>query len=179
MDRWALDYRQHIASALAGEPTDRADLVAFFFLRAATLSRSLGFISTNTVSQGDTREFALDKPLAAGWRIHRAVKSTQWPGVANLEISKLWMTCTDWQGARMLDERSVTAIDSKLTEPTSVQGLPQRLHAYRSDNFLGSKLDGIGFAIDFEEADALLAEDPRNAEILQPYIVAKGCQPAA
>lgn len=167
------DYRQYIASTLAGESTDRADLVAFFFMRAVALSRSLGFISTNSVSQGDTREFSLEKPLSRGWRIHRAVKSAEWPGVANLEISKVWMTNSDWGHRCVLDGLVVSAIDSELTEPSRVRGLPRRLAAYRSASFQGSKLDGIGFTLDFDEANALLAQDQRNAEVIQPYVVAK------
>ena len=51
------DYRQYIAKFIARERTDRADLVAFFFLRAAELvpDGSIGFLATNTISQGDTR----------------------------------------------------------------------------------------------------------------------------
>lgn len=51
-------YRQHISEAIAGRPTDHADLVAFFMLRAATTSRRFGLLATNTVSQGDARGWA-------------------------------------------------------------------------------------------------------------------------
>ncbi len=167
------DYRQYIALALAGESTDRADLVAFFFMRAVELGDSLGFISTNSVSEGDTRDFALGRPLARGWQIHRAEKSAAWPGVASLEIAKVWMRSSDWRGDCVLDDRVVSAINSELSEPSRVRGLPRRLAAYRSESFQGTKLDGIGFTLDFDEAETLIAQDQRNADVVQPYVVAK------
>jgi len=72
------DYREYLVRWLAGGTKGKADLVAYFFLRAARLAGSFGLLATNTIAQGDTREVALDRLVAAGWTITRAIKSVKW-----------------------------------------------------------------------------------------------------
>ena len=86
------DYRNHLIAWTAGGTKGSADLVAYFFLNAAKTARSLGFLATNTIAQGDTSEVGLTQIIDAGWKIHRAVSSTTWPGDATLEIAKVWAT---------------------------------------------------------------------------------------
>ena len=84
------DYRDHLIAWIAGGKKGSADLVAYFFLKATKLARSLGFLATNTIAQGDTSEVGLTQIIDGGWTIHRAVSSTAWPGDATLEIAKVW-----------------------------------------------------------------------------------------
>ncbi len=71
-----------------------ADLSAYFFLRCADLVEAsgkpglIGFIATNTISQGDTRQLALH-PLIfeRRWMIYDAIKSMPWPGDAAVSVS--------------------------------------------------------------------------------------------
>lgn len=80
-------YREFIVQVIASQTRGNADLVAFFFLRAAALLREhgcFGLIGTNTVGQGDTREVGLDQLCENGAAIVRAVKSRQWPGEAGV-----------------------------------------------------------------------------------------------
>ena len=74
------DYRNHLIAWTAGGKKGSADLVAYFFLNAAKTARSLGYLATNTIAQGDTSEVGLTQIIDAGWKIHRAVSSTTWPG---------------------------------------------------------------------------------------------------
>ena len=65
------DYREYIVDWLADGTTGNADLVTYFFLRGRRLSATdCGFLATNTISQGDTREVGLDQLDGEGWTIH-------------------------------------------------------------------------------------------------------------
>ena len=164
------DVRGFIARYLAGRATSRADLVSFFFLRAAALARSIGFLATNSIAQGDTRETGLDRLLADGWRVHRAVKSTPWPGAATLEIAKVWLTADPWAGPVTLDDRRVEAIASTLDPAGRVAGRPVRLDENRGGAFEGSKAYGMGFTMSPDQAARMLAADPACAEVLHPFL---------
>ncbi|HEY8376863.1 MAG TPA: DNA methyltransferase, partial [Nannocystis sp.] len=76
------DYREYLIRAIAGGRRGSADLCAYFFLRAAALTRTpgrIGLLATNTIAQGDTREVGLDQLVAAGLEIERAISSAPWP----------------------------------------------------------------------------------------------------
>ena len=83
------EVRDWFVNVLAGGQRGSADLVAYFFLRAASLLKpqgALGLIATNTVAQGTTREVGLDRLAADGMTITRAIQSRSWPSTsANLE----------------------------------------------------------------------------------------------
>ena len=62
-------YRDHLVAYPAAGRKGNADLSAYFVLRAAILLKSsgqLGFVTTNTIAQGDTREVSLE-PLFRIW----------------------------------------------------------------------------------------------------------------
>jgi hypothetical protein len=162
-------YREHLVTAIAHGQHGNADLVAYFLLQMSSLGRSFGSLATNTVSQGDTREVGLDRILATGTTIYRAVKSEPWPNEANLEIAKLWTSTESWTGNVQLNGAVVAGIASSL-EPTSrVEGLPLRLVANTGRSFQGSVPGSLGFVLAEDEASALL-RDPRNSEVVKPFL---------
>src|SRR5262249_50805274 len=61
------------------------DLVCYFLLRSSDLARKdlscLGFITTNSISQGDNRASTL-LPLMTHFRLHFAFPNKLWPGSA-------------------------------------------------------------------------------------------------
>lgn len=69
----------------------RADLSAHFFRRADHLlgecGGTYGFIATNTISQGDTREAGLHWLVEHGARIYNATTNLPWPGDAAVMVS--------------------------------------------------------------------------------------------
>ncbi len=165
------DVRNHIIRWLANEKKGSADLVAYFFLRASEVAKSFGFLATNTIAQGDTSEVGLAQLIDRGWTIHRAVSSIPWPGQASLEIAKVWMTSTSWAGASVLDGVLVAAgIDEMLYARPRSGWRKQRLTSNSDKSFIGSYVLGLGFTMTPEEAHELIAEDPLNAEVLQPYL---------
>jgi Eco57I restriction-modification methylase/MmeI, target recognition domain len=168
------DYREWLVMWLADGRRGHADLVTYFFLRAGCLLRSvggMGLLATNTISQGDTREVGLDHLAATGWTITRGVKSRPWPGDANLEISQVWLHHGDWSGKAVLDGALVSAIAPELEPRSRVTGTPRRLQAAAGTAFIGSYLVGSGFLLTPAEAQALIHRDPRNADVLFPYLI--------
>ena len=167
-------YRDALVTWLAGGVRGSADLVAYFFLRAAELLRrtgGFGLIATNTLAQGDTREVGLDQLTERGLTLHRAVASEPWPGGANLEMATVWGRHEEWAGARVLDRAEVGGITPALTTRSRFEGTARRLAGARGTSFQGSNVLGMGFVLFPAEAEALLAADPANGDVVRPYLV--------
>ena len=64
----------------------------------------------------------------------------------------------------------VTQIAPSLEQQGRVDGPPEVLRANANRSFIGSYLWGEGFTLDPEAARALIARDPRNGEVLQPFL---------
>ena len=146
--------------------------MAYFFLDATKISRSFGYLATNTIAQGDTSEVGLTQIIDMGWKIHRAISSTTWPGEATLEIAKVWAIAylMVWP-ARPWTASPSLGIDEMLY-PLSRSGWRKRRLAENADkSFQGSTVLGIeGFTMTPEEAQTLIRKDPANADVLFPYL---------
>jgi hypothetical protein len=164
------DFREFLVTWLANRTKGNADLVTYFFLRANQLSNGFGFLATNTISQGDTREVGLDQLTAKGWTIYRAEKSKPWPGEATLEIAKLWLTRRTWEGTFILGEAEVAAITPSLDPASRTTGKPERLAANGGRSFIGFLVNGIGFVLSQDEAAQLIGSSSRNREVIYPYL---------
>lgn len=172
-------YRKYLVRHVAADARGNADLCAYFFLRAARLARSsssIGLLATNTICEGDTREVGLARLLEQGSTIFQAEGSKKWPGEANLQISEVWLRQGPWAGESCLDGRSVPEITSWLNVPRRVVGDPQRLVSSQGRAFIGSLVHGIGFVISSDEADRLLRSDPRNSDVVFPYLSGEDLQ---
>ncbi len=176
-------YRDYLVDYLANGTKGNADLCAYFFLRANQLIQAdghLGLVATNTIAQGDTREVGLDQivkpPVLAGKQtelastIYRAVPSRKWEGSASLEVAYAWLKKGQWHSEYYLDDKSVTGITPYLTIPGKAVGKPHRLAANQNKSFQGSILNGMGFVLTPEEAQTLIEKDPRNKDVLFPYL---------
>ena len=168
--------REWFVNVIAGGARGNADLVAYFFLRAAMLlgrTRYAGFIATNTVAQGDSREVGLDQMVASGFTLVRAIQSRSWPASsANLEYAAVWGTLgpvSDY-AERVVDGQLAKRISSMLEPETRVSGSPERLTCNRSLTYNGVYLLGKGFVVDHLTVEDWTAADPRNAEVLAPYL---------
>jgi hypothetical protein len=168
-----IDYRDYLVDYLAQGKRGLADLCAYFFLRVSQLVREegqCGLLATNTIAQGDTREVGLDQITAAGWTIPRAVPSRKWPGTASLEVAHAWLRHGSWYGSYQLDNKAVEGITPFLTPPGVVKGKPYILAANADKSFIGSYVLGMGFVLTPEEVQALIEKDPRNRDVLFPYL---------
>lgn len=167
-----------LANCVGAGRKGKADLVAFFFLRAGQVSSAihgtLGLIATNTVAQGDTREVGLDQMIGQGWEIVRGVRSSKWPSnSAQLEYAAVWLTSFKAAGVKkVLDGRVVEGISTLLEVAGRVDGLPSRLLENKGIAFNGMKIYGTGFMIPEEVASEWIANDAGNASVLFPCLSA-------
>ena len=176
-------YRDYLVDYIANGTKGSADLCAYFFLKANQLIQAnghLGLVATNTIAQGDTREVGLDqivkppimagKPTESASTIYRAVPSRKWEGSASLEVAYAWLKKGQWHNEYYLDDKTVAGITPYLTIPGKAVGKPKRLAANQSKSFIGSYVLGMGFILTLEEAQALIEKDPRNKDVLFPYL---------
>jgi hypothetical protein len=169
-------YREFLVTYLAHGVRGSADRAAYFLLRVHELlnaSGQTGQIATNTIAQGDTREVGLDQIVGGGIEIRDATKSEPWgTGHATLEYSTI---CTTRQpiapeAHRTLDRAIVSAIATSLDPASRVSGIPYRFAANAGISFIGSYVLGLGFTMSPERARELIVCDPRNKEVLFPYL---------
>ncbi len=153
-----------------------ADLCAAFYRRAFHLLRPggrMGMVATNTIGQGDTRESGLAVIVKKGGAITFACRFVKWPGAANVEVNLIAIHKPDHspfaiRHSPTLDGQPVDFISSRLDDELEAE--PKRLKQNERKAFQGDIVRGIGFVLEPEEAEALLAKDPRNADCLFPYL---------
>ncbi|MEU3212519.1 DNA methyltransferase [Nocardiopsis alba] len=172
--------RDWFVYTLAAGRKGSADLVAYFFLRAyelLTRHGGLGLIATNSVAQGETRNVGLDQLVAKDFTISRAIQSRSWPAAsANLEYAAVWGSRAE---INSMVPRIVAEVDgdieaeriSALLEPGGrVDGDPSQLAENLGIAFQGCITLGMGFVLEPDEATAWISANPRNQEVLFPYL---------
>lgn len=165
-DRYLNSIKYHFEPAEGG-----VDLVGYFFRRAFSITWQLGFlslISTNTISQGDTRRATLQQIIEQGGSINFAIKSTKWPGLAAVEVALLAISRTR-RGINFLANNKVQFINSFL-EPTEETRAPETLFQNIDKSFIGTVVNGVGFILEPDAARVLIESNPSNAEVIKPYL---------
>ncbi|MBG6481014.1 ATP phosphoribosyltransferase regulatory subunit [Pseudomonas aeruginosa] len=164
-------FRNWLVTHLADGRRGSADLVAYFFLRAWSLLRdggSFGLLAVNTIAEGDTRQVGLEAMVGAGAVIHAAYPNEPWPGKAAVVTSRVHVHKGEWSGKPLLLGRPVLFISAFLSDRE--EWSPKQLKANGGKAFVGSYVLGMGFVLTSDEARRMLDADPRNAEVLFPYI---------
>ncbi|MEX2591135.1 MAG: type IIL restriction-modification enzyme MmeI, partial [Anditalea sp.] len=153
-------------------PIGAVDLVTYFFRRSFDIIKERGFqslISTNTIAQGKARKDGLDIILKQGGNINHAIKSMKWPGIAAVEVALVTVTKQYWNGIFVLGGRIVDTITTYL-DNSEEQGNPFKLKMNEGKSFQGSIVLGKGFILDPDRAQSLIAKDPRNKDVLFPFL---------
>ncbi len=172
------DWLKHLHEESHGN----ADLVAHFFRRAFDRLRrggAFGLIATNTIGQGDTRSSGLRWICRHGGEIYTARKRVKWPGLAAVVVSVLHVSKGAFPGPKRIDEREVETITAFLFHRGGHDD-PARLAANAGKSFQGSIVLGMGFTFDdtdrkgvatpLAEMRRLIEADPKNQEVIFPYI---------
>ncbi|HFX1219058.1 restriction endonuclease [Pseudomonas aeruginosa] len=157
----------HVAEGRRGS----ADLVAYFFLRAWSLLReggAFGLLAVNTIAEGDTRQVGLEAMVDAGAVIYAAYPNEPWPGKAAVITSRVHVHKGQWRGDRSLLGRPASFISAFLSDRE--EWSLKRLKANEDLAYQGSIVLGMGFVLSTDEARRMLDADPRNAEVIFPYI---------
>ncbi|MGA2477672.1 MAG: DNA methyltransferase, partial [Spirochaetia bacterium] len=148
------------------------DLVGYFFRRNYSLIKDggyFGLIATNTIAQGGTREGSLEPITRQGGEIVFAIRSMKWPGLAAVSVSLVAMHKGKWGAQRFLDGLEVARITPYLDDSEMI-GNPYSLKENAGKGFIGSYVLGMGFVLEPYEALALIQKDPRNKDVLFPYL---------
>ena len=164
------------------ESHGNADLVAHFFRRAFDLVRgqgAFGLIATNTIAQGDTRASGLRWICKHGGEIFSVRRRVKWPGLAAVVVSVLHIGKGAVTDRKQIDGRDVERITAFLFHRGGHDD-PVRIKANAGKSFQGSIVLGMGFTFDdtdtkgvaspLAEMHRLIEKDPRNREVIFPYI---------
>ena len=161
------------------ESGSTTDLCAYFVRRyfdALKKNGNLGFVTTNTVAQGDTREASLDPIVnTQTGTIPNAIRSMKWEGQANLEVALIHLHKGPWSKTCTLDGKLISSISPLLEDGSQVSGEPFRLAENADKSFIGSYVLGMGFVLEPKEAQELLAKDTgiperKYSDVIFPYL---------
>ncbi|MCB9304840.1 MAG: restriction endonuclease [Lewinellaceae bacterium] len=164
------DFAEYIRHKYA--PIGSVNLVAYFFRRIFEIIRESGFqslISTDSIAQGNSREGSLGIIYEKGGVINHAIRSMRWPGTANVDISLVTIHKGLWSKKIVLDRKEVERITTYLDDQEYL-GEPNQLGANENKSFVGSYVLGKGFVLEPSEAQALIEKEPKNKEVLFPYL---------
>lgn len=164
-------YRNWLVDQVAEGRRGSADLVAYFFLRAYSLLRDgggFGLLAVNTIAEGDTRQVGLEAMVGAGAVIHAAYPNEPWPGTAAVVTSRVHVRKGQWSGECSLRGRPVAFVSAYLADQE--EWSPKALKAAQNIAFIGSYVLGKGFVLSPEEARRMLDADPRNVDVIFPYL---------
>jgi len=168
-------YRDHLVEHLAVGTKGSADLVTYFFLQAYRLLREggdFGLLAVNTIAEGDTRRVGLERLIdELGATIYAAYPNEPWPGKAAVVTSRVHLRKGEWRGQAELSGRAVPYISAFLSDRE--EWTPKRLAANAGKSFQGSIVLGMGFVVTEEEAMEMIERDPKNREVLFPYLNGK------
>ncbi len=148
------------------------DFVAYFFRRIFEIIKSKGFqslISTNTISQGDTREGGLSVIKDRGGNIIYCDRNVRWPGLAAVEVSLISIFKGEWKGKYFLDKKEVETITSYFDDNISLSE-PYALLANQNKSFQGSIILGQGFVMEPHVAKNMIANNQKYSEVIFPYL---------
>jgi hypothetical protein len=141
-----------------------SDLVAYFFLRAASILReggTFGLVATNTIKQGDTRATGLQHMTAHGITLYDAVLDQPWAGGAAVVVDVV-------HGCRGPSPTGQT-LNSSLENTVEIPD-PKPLKENEGKGFIGCYVLGTGFLLTTDQAKAFVLQDPVNEEIIKPYL---------
>ena len=177
------DYRDFVRVKYPNTGGKAVDLITYFLRSAFELIRpsgTFGFLTTNTVAQGDTRAAGLAQIRKLGGTIFTAQNRIKWPGQAAVVVSAIHVSrepCSVLEFC--LNGKVVEGINSSLF-PSTFEFDPFKLKANKGKSFQGSIVLGMGFTFDdldkkgiantLEEMNHLIAKDRRNEDRIFPYI---------
>lgn len=153
------------------DASNNVDLCAHFFVRAYNLLRkdsTFGLLATSSIAEGDTRDAGLDRIAKDDSSIYSAKSKTMWPGKAAVYVSIVNIHKGQWKGKSELDGQFVDFISPMLTAQSD--WAVNKLRQNQSIAYVGVIPNGDGLFLDDEEYSMLVSEDPKNSDVLLPYI---------
>lgn len=162
---------EYLTNTTVSHSSGNADLCAFFLLRAYGLTNNtgfVGFIATNSISEGDTRETGIQSVVASGANVIFADSNALWPGVAAITVTLIVVSKIEYCGNKRLNGEVVDYISPSL-KTISIAELVSPIDENKELCFQGSVLAGKGFVLTVEQAENLIADNPALQNIIIPY----------
>jgi len=153
----------------------KSDLAAYFLRRNYSIINSNGFVSiitTNTISQGDSKDGGLKLILNEGGKIIYANSNIKWPGNAAVTVTLFSITKNNKIAASFIGTRTVKSINANLTD-FEILNNPNKLISNRKIGLVGSYLYGEGFILDIKDARDIINSDSKYTKVLFPYLNGK------
>ncbi|WP_096331933.1 Eco57I restriction-modification methylase domain-containing protein [Nannocystis exedens] len=149
-----------------------SDLAAYFLRRSFALLRrggALGFVTTNSIAEADTRATGLEPLLRAGGIIYEAVRSAEWDGSASVRVAHVFVAKGGDPGERRLDGEVVAEIGADLRRPRAAW-TAVRLRERAEESYKGVDFGGTGFLLTAEQRDAIIRAAPHEAACIRPVL---------
>lgn len=147
----------------------QSDLITYFVRRIFTLikfEKYFAIISTNTISQGDTRTGSLEHLIHNNGTINFVLNSTRWPGYASLFVSLFSVyKGLSYKKGCFIGNLKVSFINQFFEDQPLISS-PEKLHQNLSLLFKGNDFAGDGFIITEEEKDELISKNLKNNEVI-------------
>jgi len=172
--RFGLMYQEYlklIRNGVVGSP----DLCVYFYLRAFSLLGAkgcFGLLATKSITETGSRVVCLDQIIGHGGTVYRGCSRMVWPGNAAVVVSITWVFREGWQGQKVLDDRTVSAINGALEEDFQIRR-PLKLKALKGKFSQGQDVLGRGFELTARERAEILEEDSNCAEVIFPLFNAQ------
>lgn len=154
------------------------DLAVFFILHCIRMlgkSGTVGFVTTKSVSQGDSRVAGL-AVLLSGHRamIYDSTRNVKWPGAASVTVCTIHLAVGSAAVAAnrsgvFLDGARVDVVNSRL-KPKPERPDPVPLEVNKGRAFQGTVILGMGFTLSHEEKQELCQRNVKNKQRIFPYI---------
>ncbi len=155
-------------------PVERAsDFVSYFFRRIFQVITDAGFmaiITTNSISQSDTRTATLEYVTDHGAQINFAYRNIKWIGKAGVNVSLLSLTKSRLNKIRrFIDGKEVDSISSFLDDQ-KIESNPEKLYKNLDKCFQGTIILGNGFILSGTEVQQFIQMNPHNKKVIYKYI---------
>jgi hypothetical protein len=170
------DYINYLQRWDGNDVKGSCDLAGRFVLRTSRLLSKrgqIGYVTVKTLIEGSTLQVGLEQ---ASFTIRAGRSPHPWPTKsANLQIIEFWASQipVSRNSVYLLDGEEVPTIGRDLQSYGRIKGRPQHLKENESVAFIGSYVLGLGFVLTQEQRDELVALDPRNDEVVRPYIIGR------
>jgi hypothetical protein len=153
----------------------QTDLICYFINRNYSIikeSKYVSLITTNTITEGDTKSNSIDRIISQKGEIVFAVKSIPWIGTANLSVSLISLVKGKWNKKKYIGSKEVKRINSFFEDSIEFKR-PYSLKVNENRLFKGNDFAGEGFIISKAEYNALMEANPENQNVLFPLINGK------
>jgi hypothetical protein len=165
-----------VEKVFAEFPDNRAaDFVTNWYAKALKTLRKgerAGFVSTNSITQNESREASIDRVVGAGGTIIDAWKSYPWQGEAAVHVSLVNWVMDAYDGLKILDGREVSAITPGLTDGVDVT-VAKTIRVNQGLSFMGVTPGNAEFVLDDEQRQRILESDPNSKDVIKPFLIGR------